>query len=108
MKSPRYLTDRDVEDIISLRGIRRPCEVSREYKIGLNRLYKIWSSVPQSAVSKGDPVEYVETKRKYMEKKRILAEEISSLRTELTTLSTQRQQIQADIFIETEDLKNCA
>ena len=64
MRAPRYLTDEDINKIISLRGFRRPCEVSREYKIGLNRLYKIWSKTPQSAVTKGDPREYVEAKKK--------------------------------------------
>ena len=69
MRVPRYLTDNDIKEIISLRGIRRPCEVSKQYHIGLNRLYKIWSSVPQSAVTKGDPDEYITAKKNYMEKK---------------------------------------
>ena len=78
MRQARYLTEHDIEEIISLRGIRRPCEVSKECKIGLTQLYKIWSKTPQSAVTKGDPTEYVEAKKNYMENKRILAEEISS------------------------------
>ena len=71
MRVPRYLTDNDIKEIISLRGIRRPCEVSKQYHIGLNRLYKIWSSVPQSAITKGEPTEYIETRRRYMEKKEL-------------------------------------
>ena len=71
MKNPRYLTDEDIQKLISLRGIRRPCELARDYKIGLARLYKIWSKSPSgSAITAGEPTEYINAKKIYMERKK--------------------------------------
>ena len=87
MRSPTYLTDSDVTRIISLRGLRRPCEVSREYKIGLSRLYKLWSKTSQSAVTRGDPTEYIETRKRYRTRAKELATENSKLRDEIDSLN---------------------
>ncbi|KAK3578332.1 hypothetical protein CHS0354_039039 [Potamilus streckersoni] len=38
-----YLSYMDVENIISLRGVQKPSEIASRYKIGLTRLYKIWT-----------------------------------------------------------------
>ena len=105
MHTPRYLTDDDVKEIISLRGIRKPCEVAKQYHIGLQRLYKIWSSVPQSAVFRGEPTEYIETRRRYMEKKKEIESEITSLKAEIAELNEQRREAQKTIYDTTEALK---
>ena len=90
MRSPTYLTDEDVSRIISLRGISRPSEVSREYKSVLSRFFKSWSKTPQSAVTRGEPTEYIEARRRYRTRQRELAEENSTL-FEIDTLTASIQ-----------------
>ena len=71
MRKVTYLSPADIEEIILCHGIKRPCEVSKKYKIGLNRLYKIWSTKPNlSAVSTGLTNAYKESRQREIKKRK--------------------------------------
>ena len=57
-------------------------EVSKEFKIGLTRLYKIWSKTPYNATTSGSVNAYKTARQLQLQRQRKLAEEISALRTE--------------------------
>ena len=89
MRNPTYLTPDDEAKILSHRGIKRPGEVSKEFKIGLSRLYKIWSKTPYNAVTSGSANAYKEARRQQLEKQRELAEELSTLRSKNAELEAE-------------------
>ena len=80
MRKITYLSLEDEDKIMLCHGIRRPCEVSKEYKIGLTRLYKIWSKNPNfSPVSSGVANVYKEARAQEIKKKKELEKEIAEL-----------------------------
>jgi chromosome segregation ATPase len=48
MRRAKYLTEFDVDMITKLRGKEKPINIAKKYKIGLTRLYKIWTNASQN------------------------------------------------------------
>ncbi|KAK3601213.1 hypothetical protein CHS0354_004414 [Potamilus streckersoni] len=88
-----YLSYMDVENIISLRGVQKPSEIASRYKIGLTRLYKIWTD---ASPDKKFPGGFTGTQagKKLTEVAKKLIEENNNQRTEISKIQEEFNSLQ--------------
>ncbi|KAL3886514.1 hypothetical protein ACJMK2_026499 [Sinanodonta woodiana] len=96
----KYLSPADVKKIISLRGKESPTKIVKQFKIGLARLYKIWTDASQDKKFPGGFAGTVSGKH-LTENITKINQEIKTRRTEYENLAKQLNEIKqkADLVV---------